>query len=295
MPDPLPAPHWGSAAAPPTPQRCWGHRGSSPPPKPLGSQARPPPPPAAALAGGARGAARGLPPSPSSTDPTTPLRTPQVTPLPPANGNKYLTLPQPHIKERAPMAPRPPTPGQGAAPSPTPRAKGWQHPPAPTPLCPLPARGRGRGAASLRSTAPSASAAGSAWPPRCHSPSPAPCRAAERGQGGTVRAAPSPPAPPAPGCLGQPPVAAGGRTRAWDPSQGGGGGGWCCSFQGEGTGGADKSQLEVPPTPGPSSRSGSALGKAQQGGCLRGEHKSPSTSPRWLCPPSASPPNRAAW
>lgn len=34
----------------------------------------------------------------------------------------------------------------------------------------------------LRIAAPSASAAGNAWPPRCHSPSPAPCRAAAKGQ-----------------------------------------------------------------------------------------------------------------
>lgn len=96
---------------------------------------------------------------------------------------------------------------------------------------PSPSRAQDSGRLSLRSAAPSASAAGSAWPPRCHSPSPAPCRAAERGRGETVRAAP-PPAPsprlPRTAIRG----GGGGRTRTRDPSRGEGG--QCCSFRGKG-------------------------------------------------------------
>lgn len=143
---------------------------------------------------------------------------------------------------------------------------------------PSPSRAQDSGRLSLRSAAPSASAAGSAWPPRCHSPSPAPCRAAERGRGETVRAAP-PPAPsprlPRTAIRG----GGGGRTRTRDPSQGEGG--QCCSFRGKG-GHRRSGQAPAPCPTDPSLPPG------------EGGHKSPSTHPHCHCPPSTSPLSLAA-
>lgn len=162
------------------------------------------------------GSERPPPPAPKHSPPTRSSH--PLPPAPPLTAINNLTLPQPHVKRQVPTAQPhiPVAPRDGGAQlhvcrvPPHPEERGWQHPPASTPPCPLPARVLG--CPSLKGAAPSASAAGNAWPPRCHSPSPAPCRAAERRQ-----ETPSEQLhqhhlhqqPPDPGCLR--------RTRTWDP------------------------------------------------------------------------------
>lgn len=147
-----PAP--GPAASPMRGCHSPGGPGASPPPSPAACRG---PPGTPGPCGDPGPGAEGPQPHTSPRSPRTPL-----TPPPHPIGNKYLAPPRPRTavpRVGGSSVSHPPRAGGSVPPQ---RPPGWAEP--------------------LRIAAPSASAAGNAWPPRCHSPSPAPCRAAAKGQ-----------------------------------------------------------------------------------------------------------------